>query len=220
MSGPLAWLPTISAELRASPSAAWNKRVSGAVDPRMRRLRLNWLGCVPMVVVGSLASAAESCATVQTIALADSSRERVDNRALQIRVSSSDIVQPVTVDGGRVAFSEVDRALHDALLTATRSIEFRSAQAQRQLELSVEILEASARLNAGQIQLSVHTRATLRDTDGNVALAQTHAHIRDAFPADSAQAAPRFRAALATIANTLAGWLRGLELDTGTNIER
>lgn len=186
----------------------------------MRSAWRNWFDCVPVVIVGSLAVAAESCATVQTVSLADPGGARVESSALQIRVDSSDIVQPVAVDGGGVAFCDVDRALHDALIVATRSLSPASAEASRPLALSVEILEAKARLNAGQIRLSVHTRATLRDTDGNVALAQTHAHTSDAFPADVAQAAPRFRAALVTVANTLAGWLRGLDLYTRPNIER
>jgi len=127
---------------------------------------------------------------------------------LQIQVDSSNLHLPLRVAGGSLAFVDVDHALAIAIERALSSIkQALSIGSAVSYLLQVELLEARAEQTGDRIVVELVARVTLRTKSGNVYVAQTHSHARNAGAMDART--PRTPSASVTesIASQLQGWI-------------
>ena len=132
---------------------------------------------------------------------------------MNVVVDATNTHLPLAISGANVAYGDLDRALARAVEGALARLSGElAARHARRLELAVELVEAHAEYARERLVVRLTVRATLRESSGNVYLAQTHAHA-----SASAVIAPERGATVvsdcdAAIARQLSGWLDGMSL--------
>jgi hypothetical protein len=130
---------------------------------------------------------------------------------LSVALDATNTHLPLPITGANIAYGDVDRALAQAIERALVQLSGElAARHARRLELAVELVDAHAEYSRERLVVRLTVRATLRESAGNVYLAQTHAHA-----SASAVIAPERGASVvsdcdAAIARQLSGWLEGM----------
>ena len=130
--------------------------------------------------------------------------------APSVVVDATSIRLPLSVSGAAVAYSNVDRALEEAI--SVGAVPVLEAHGRGRYELFVELVEARADYSGSRLVVALTVRATLRSRTGNAYVAQTHARAAASASVTPEQGGGEVRAAARSIGAKLAGFLLGLEL--------
>ncbi|HEX3777661.1 MAG TPA: hypothetical protein VHV51_24495 [Polyangiaceae bacterium] len=132
---------------------------------------------------------------------------------LRVAVDATSTHLPLAVSGASVSYGDVDRALaqsiEHALSTTKRELAESDAHA---LGLSIELVDAHAEYTRDRLVVRMGVRATLRQSSGNVYLAQTHAHASASAMTSAERGAPVVLECADSIGRQLSGWLAGMDL--------
>jgi hypothetical protein len=132
--------------------------------------------------------------------------------ALYVDVAVASVRLPLEVSGGSIAYRDVDLALSRSLERALAPQLAQLTDKRQHLALQVELVEARAEYAHERLIVELGVRATLRDRQGNVYLAQSHAHHAASLTVAPEQGAPAVLECTDAIGSDLAGWLAGVDL--------
>jgi hypothetical protein len=131
---------------------------------------------------------------------------------LEITTRSTAIRDPLPLGVSGVRFAGLEEPLGHAVATAT--VQWAEAHADERpggWQLLVELVQADVERPDERVIVTLGVRATLRRRQGNVYIAQTQAHCREAAHVAPAAAAPLFYGCMMDVGRNLAGWLGGLQ---------
>jgi hypothetical protein len=132
---------------------------------------------------------------------------------LKIDLDTTSVHLPLRVDGARVTFTDVDRALTQSLQNALRPFTLNLGERHAApLALFVELIDAHADYAQERLVVRMTVRATLRERSGNSYVAQTHAHFSSSGATTPERGAPIALSCSDAIAGQLSGWLSGMDL--------
>jgi hypothetical protein len=130
---------------------------------------------------------------------------------LEVSTRSVGVRDPLRLSGTRVAFAGLEEPLGHAVSTAV--VPWALARRDERPEgwqLLVELIQAQVSQRERQVIVTLGVRATLRTRRGNVYLAQTQAHCKQAALVGPQEAAPVFYRCMTNLGRELAGWLGGV----------
>jgi hypothetical protein len=156
---------------------------------------LIFFGCAPAALV-SLGSA-RPMTTVPT-----------DQVALEVVTRATAVHDPLPVRGGHIMVSGLEEALGHAISTAAAPLA--QGHSPDGWQLTVELIGADARFDAGRLTVALNVRATLRTRVGRRYLAQTQSHCKQASIANPEDGAPVFYACMTQVGRNLVDWLGGI----------
>jgi hypothetical protein len=131
---------------------------------------------------------------------------------LEVVTRSTQVPDPVPVEGSDFVYAEVEEALGMAVGSATVPW----AQAHRSQrpdgwQLLIELVEADVRYEEPRVMVNLTVRATLRTRYENAYLSQKYANCQQAAVVKPAEGATVLYSCMARIGRDLAGWLGGVE---------
>jgi hypothetical protein len=139
--------------------------------------------------------------------LASNAEPKARDSPIRVSLETSGVRLPLRVAGDNVVFSELDRAVEQAIeahLAASRELVRRRGSPP--LELTVELVQARAELTDGRLLVELTTRATLRELAG-VYLAQSHPRASAAGSAGDAHGVSIVRQAADTLGQKVADFV-------------
>ncbi|MFO0590221.1 MAG: hypothetical protein U0441_21945 [Polyangiaceae bacterium] len=127
---------------------------------------------------------------------------------LEVATRSTGIKDPLPVDGGEVAYGDVETALQYSISTAAVPwAEGRHGKDTTGYQLFAELIDADAAYHEGRLVVTLGVRATLRTREGQQYIAQTQVHCRQAGVVAQKDGAPIVYACMSQLGRDLAGWL-------------
>ena len=130
---------------------------------------------------------------------------------LEIITHSVAIPDPLPIPFSRVRYAGLEEPLGHAVATATVPwADLHRRDREGGWQLLVELVQADIERTESRMTVTLGVRATLRARVGNVYLAQTQTHCREAALVEPAQASPLFYSCMMNIGRELAGWLGGV----------
>jgi hypothetical protein len=163
----------------------------------------------------SIAALVAGCGGPHVVSVlpARAATEAERSRPVRVSVDTTSTHLPLVVAGADVAYGDVDQALARAVEHALEPTTLELAQKNaRPLGLSVELVEARAEYARDRLVVRLAVRATLRESSGNVYLAQTHAHSSASAVVPAERGAGAVLECTDSIGHQLSGWLGGMDL--------
>jgi hypothetical protein len=131
---------------------------------------------------------------------------------LEVVTRGTAVPDPLHVRGSSVAYGDVEAALGLAISSAgVPWAEAHRAKRPDGWQLFVELTRAEAEESHGRFIVTLDVRATLRARAGNVYLAQTQAHCRQAGLVDAAEGGPVVYACMSRVGRELTSWLGAVQ---------
>jgi len=127
---------------------------------------------------------------------------------LEVVTRATAVADPLPVRGTSVVYSDLEAAL--GLAVSSAGVPWAQAHREKRpdgWQLFVEITRAEAEERAGRLVMTLDVRATLRGRAGNIYLAQTSAHCRQAGLVEAESGGPVVYACMTRLGRDLASWL-------------
>lgn len=170
------------------------------------------------VAVSVTAAALAGCAATPPVSLLDrglpTTLTPVRAIPLEVVTRSTAVDDPLPVRGSDVTYADLETAL-GASISSAAAPWATAHQGHRPSgwQLSVELTQAEAVVDAQRLMVTLTVRATLRTREDGTFLGQTQATCRESglFPAD--RGAPVVVACMSRVGRDLAGWLNASDVD-------
>jgi hypothetical protein len=131
---------------------------------------------------------------------------------LEVVTRGTAVPDPLRVRGSSVAYGDVEAALGLAISSAgVPWAEAHRAKRPEGWQLFVELTRAEADETHGRLIVTLDVRATLRARAGNVYIAQTQAHCRQAGLVEASDGGPVVYACMSRVGRDLTAWLAAVE---------
>jgi hypothetical protein len=131
---------------------------------------------------------------------------------LEVVTRGTAVADPLPVAGSSVSYGDVEAALGLAISSAgVPWAEAHRAKRPEGWQLYVELTRAVADESRGRLIVTLDVRATLRARAGNVYIAQTQAHCRQAGLVEAADGGPVVYACMSRVGRDLTAWLAAVE---------
>ena len=131
---------------------------------------------------------------------------------LEVVTRGTAVADPLPVRRTSVVYGDLEAAL--GLAVSSAGVPWANAHREKRPEgwqLFVELTRAEAEEKAGRLVVALDVRATLRARAGNVYLAQTYAHCRQAGVVEAASGGPVVYACMTRIGRDLTSWLSAVQ---------
>jgi len=125
---------------------------------------------------------------------------------------STEVADPLPVDGSSVAYSDLEQALGHAVSSACVpwAVEHKTVRPEG-WQLQVDIVAANAEHSSGRLTMTLSVRATLRARTNNEYLAQTDVHCLESGLVAPKNGASVIYTCMTRLGRDLAGWLGSIE---------
>jgi hypothetical protein len=131
---------------------------------------------------------------------------------LEIITRSTNVPDPLPVDGTLVTYGDIETTLGHAISTAAVPwADLHRAQRPEGWQLFVELTRAEASYREGRLLVALDARATLRTRYGRIFLAQTRVNCRQGGIVAVERGAPVVFTCMEQVGRDLAGWLGQVE---------
>jgi hypothetical protein len=131
---------------------------------------------------------------------------------LEVVTRGAAVPDPMPVRGSSVSYGDVEAALGLAVSSAgVPWAEAHRAKRPEGWQLVVDLTRAEAEERHGRLIVTLDVRATLRARAGNVYIAQTQAHCRQAGVVEAADGGQVVYACMSRVGRDLTAWLAAVE---------
>jgi hypothetical protein len=131
---------------------------------------------------------------------------------LEIITRSTNVADPLPVDGALITYGDIETTLGHAISTAAVPwADLHRAQRPEGWQLFVELTRAEASYREGRLLVALDARATLRTRYGRIFLAQTRVNCRQGGIVPVERGAPVIFTCMEQVGRDLAGWLGQVE---------
>lgn len=192
------------------PTAPFGSKLVKATDMRSPH-------CAFALFAVAIAGSTSGCGGTQHVALLSAAGIPVTSSPagaipLEVVTRGTAVPDPLPVRGTSVVYGDLEAAL--GLAVSSAGVPWAQAHREKRADgwqLFVELTRAEAEEQHERLIVTLDVRATLRGRAGNVYLAQTSAHCRQAGLVEAASGGPVVYACMTRIGRDLTSWLSAVQ---------